>query len=287
MKNYKRILLSMPVLIFILALSQAAGQKKTLSSNQSVSDSTATHNMVVVGEKAVFLYHLPMFQQKGKPLMPHRYQVILEVGFDKKGSHPQDDYSKDRLSHPDKKIYTINPEPFVLPTLVSSGLQQGSLRKFTATIFRGHLEKGGRSILSDVDVNVKQVVYFQQFVPAAKKPVQLEYLLFGKGEELFLAHLVAAPPDFDQVLSVSITGHTFRDEELAKGIKVVIPHTKNGPSTRLRENQQVEGGLNTGTSLAIQKIQVKVKREFYFEEGELRMPPKFDTTPEEKKAGFL
>jgi hypothetical protein len=286
MNNSRNILLSMPVLILVFAISQAVGQK-TLSSNQSVPDPIATHNMVVVGEKAVFLYHLPMFQQKGESLMPHRYQVILEVGFDKKGSHPQDDYSKDRISHPDKKIYSINPEPFVLPTLVSSGSKQGSLRKFTATIFRGHLEKGGKSILSAVDVNVKQVVYFQKFGTVTQKPIQLEYLLFGKGEELFLAHLITAPPDFDQVLSITIADHTFSDEELSKGIKVVMPHTINAPSTRLKENQDVEGELNTPADLAKQKIHLKVKREFYFEEGELRIPPKFTTTPEEKKAGFL
>jgi hypothetical protein len=149
------------------------------------------------------------------------------------------------------------------------------------------LEKGGSSILSDVVVNVKRVVFFHKFDPADKKPVQLEYLLFGKSQELFLAHLVTGPPDFDQVLSITITGHHFSDEELAKGIKVVIPHTINTPATRLKEKQQVEGALTTGAASALQKIQILINKEFYFEEGELRIPPKFDTTPEEKKAGFL
>jgi hypothetical protein len=34
------------------------------------------------------------------------------------------------------------------------------------------------------------------------------------------------------------------------------------------------------------KIQVEVNREFYFEEGELRLPPDFNTTSAEKQAGF-
>ena len=286
MKNYKRFLSGIPVLIFVLALSQASHPKKSLSSGQPVSDPVATHNMLVIGETAVYLYHLPMFQQKGQPLMPHRYQVILEADFDKEGSNAREDYTKDRQSHPGIKIYTISPEPFILPTLVSSDLQQGSLRKFRGTVFRGHLEKGGSSILPDIGVNVKGLVYFHKFDAGAERPVQLEYLLFGKGQELFLAHLVTGPPDFDQVLSITIAGHTFSDEELAKGIKVVIPHTVNSPSTRLKEKQQVEGALKTGTALTPQKIQVVINREFYFEEGELRIPPKFDTTPAEKKAGF-
>ena len=41
----------------------------------------------------------------------------------------------------------------------------------------------------DVNVTVTRVVHFRKFDPAATKPAQLEYLLFGKGTELFLAHL--------------------------------------------------------------------------------------------------
>jgi hypothetical protein len=34
------------------------------------------------------------------------------------------------------------------------------------------------------------------------------------------------------------------------------------------------------------KIQIKIAKELYFEEGELRVPPNFNTTPEERRAGF-
>jgi hypothetical protein len=53
----------------------------------------------------------------------------------------------------------------------------------------------------------------------------LEYLLFGKGTDLFLAHLITAPPDFDQVLGVKVTGHQFTADELANGVHVVFPKT--------------------------------------------------------------
>jgi hypothetical protein len=33
-------------------------------------------------------------------------------------------------------------------------------------------------------------------------------------------------------------------------------------------------------------MQVEVSREFYFEEGELQVPPDFTTTAAEKQAGF-
>jgi hypothetical protein len=242
-----------------------------------------------VGENTIYLSHLPMFQEKDSPVMPHRYQAILEVSFEKKGSNPAKAYAEDRQGHQSTKIYTINPEPFVLPAMVSFSPQDATIHHFKGNIFRGHLEKlqkGEAEILSGVNVTVKRTVYFQEFNPLATRPNQLEYLLFGKERELFLAHLITGPPDFDQVLAVTVTGRSFSNEELARGIKVAFPKTTNSPSARLREKQQAMGSLASGATSSLQEIQVKVNREFYFEEGELRVPPKFGTTPEEKKAGF-
>lgn len=287
MKKSRFALLGITVLLLILLLSLIPASKTNATRKPHLSDHHAVHNMLVVGEKTIYLSHLPMFQEIDSPLMPHRYQAILEVEFQQQGSHPQDDYRKDRQGHSSTKIYTINPRPFVLPTLVSSGLQGEPVRKFQGGIFRGHLEKGGTRILSNIDVNVKRVVYFQKFDSIARRPAQLEYLLFGKGEELFLAHLIVAPPDFDQVVSVKVPNHKFNEEELAKGIRVVFRGTANTPSLRLKEKQQAEGELNFVGNIAPQKVKVTINREFYFEEGELRTPPKFGTTPEEKKTGFL
>lgn len=242
----------------------------------------ATHNMLVVGEETVYLSHLPMFQEEGQPPMPHRYQAILEVTFAK-----QDGYVKDRREHRTTNIYTLNPEEFVLPELVSSDPQRKPLSSFRGKeIVRGHLEKGGVPILQDVEVSVKRVIHFREFDPKAKKPPQLEYLLFGKGQELFLAHLITAPPDFDQILAVKVTDHEFSDKELAKGIPVVFPETTNAAGSRLKEKQQIAGKIKVDKAPAPKTIQVEVNREFYFEEGELRVLPDFETTSAEKQAGF-
>jgi len=260
--------------------------EKNIPTYISSKDGPATHNMLVVGEKTIFLSHLPMFQEKGERPMPHRYQAILEVSFEKTGASPQDVYFKDRKSHPGIKIYTINPENFMLPALVASD----TLRHFKGTIFRGHLEKLQKTegeILKNINVTVKRVVHFREFNPAMKKPAQLEYLLFGKGSELFLAHFITGPPDFDQVLAVQISGHTFNDEELAKGIKLTFSGTANTPAGRLKEAQQKDAEHKPDSASSPQKLRVLVKRELYFEEGELRVPAVFNTTAEEKKAAFF
>jgi len=239
--------------------------------------------MLIVGSDTVYLSHLPMFQEKGEPPMPHRYQAILEVAIAKQNS-----YVKDRREHGSTRIYTLNPENFVLPALVSSDSQSKPLRSFKAmAIFRGHLERDNRvRILQDVDVSVKNVIYFREFDPEDKKSPQLEYLLFGKGQELFMAHVITAAPDFDHIVSVKIIDHKFTNAELAKGVTVVFPGNTNAVASRLREKQRVVGEIKIDNAAAPKKIQVEVSREFYFEEGELRIPADFNTTSAEKQAGF-
>jgi hypothetical protein len=231
----------------------------------------------------VYLSHLPMFQEEGEEPMPHRYQVILEVTFPQQKS-----YAKDRQKHPATSIYTLNPVEFVLPELVSSDPQRKPLGSFKAKqIFRGHLEREDNvPILQNVQVAVKRVIHFRQFDPKEQRPTQLEYLLFGKGQELFLAHRIAGPPDFDQMLSVQVTGHKFTDEELAQGMPVAFPGTKSTVADRLKAKQQIAGEVRVGKPLALKAIQVNVGKELYFEEGELRVPHTFATTPEEERAGF-
>lgn len=235
----------------------------------------ATHNMLVVGQQTVFLSHLPMFNEPGF-VTPHRFQVILEAEFAPSDSDPQALYFNDRKTHPATKIYTLNPAEFVLPNLVS---KTALLRKFTAQLFRGHLEKGGKAIAKDVTVNVKNVIHFREFAPPSPGLKNLTYILFGKGQELFLAHLITKPPDFDQVISIS-ADHKFTDDDLRRGVQIIFGR-ENSISQRLEEKQEVGGEIQ-----GIGKIKVQGSTEFYLEEGELRVPADFATTDAERAAGF-
>jgi hypothetical protein len=285
MNRHKRHLCSVftTAMAVAIALCWAGTHGTAHAEEPHAADPPTTHNMLVVGEETVYLSHLPMFQEAGKPPMPHRYQAILEVTF-----AAQAGYVKDRRAHRTTNIYTLNPEIFVLPELVSSDPQHKPLVAFKAqTIFRGHLERDDRvPILQDSEVSVKRVIHFRAFDPQATKAPQLEYLLFGNGQELFLAHVITAPPDFDQILAVKVTDHAFTNDELAKGIPVVFPGTTNAAASRLREKQRGAGEMKVDTAPAPKKIQVEVNRELYFEEGELLVPPDFTTTSEEKQAGF-
>jgi len=231
----------------------------------SVEDEESVHGMLIVGEQTVFLSHLPIFGS------PHDYQVLLEAAFAKPGSDPQVDYFNDR-KRTGTKIYTLEPERFVLPRLAAAA----PLRSFKANIYRGHFErfptqraKEAARIAQNVDVNVTRVIHFRKFDPTAAKPAQLAYLLFGKGAELFLAHVITTPPDFDHILSVKALNHKFTDGELSPGTPIVFPGKTNAVSKRIRGVEPVTG-QTTGTGGAAPKtLQLQPGIEFYFEQGEL------------------
>jgi hypothetical protein len=236
-----------------------------------------------------------MFVKKGvgpKFDSPHRFQVILEATFTEGDRNLTEVYFNDRMQNPAVKMYTLNPGLFVLSHVDPNG---SALKKFRGNaVIRGHLERGGTSFIGDFesppnggafDVNVVNVVHFREFDPNAPKPSKLEYLLFGKGSELFLAHLITKPNDFDQIISIKTTGQPFTDEDLAKGMHIEFSDRGNTSKERLKENVKASGRLHVAGG-APQTVQVETVREFYFEEGELFMPPTFDATPEEKKSGF-
>lgn len=258
-------------------------------------DKPNTHNMMLVGTKTAFLSHLPMFVREGVGPefdSPHRFQVILEATFTEGDRNLTEVYFKDRMKNPSVKMYTLNPGQFVLSHVDPNGT---ALKKFRGNaLIRGHLERGGRSFIGDFerppkegafDVNVVKVVHFREFDPKAVKPSKLGYILFGKGSELFLAHFITKPNDFDQIISIKTSGQTFTDEDLGKGMRIEFSDRTNKSNERLKEKVKALGRLQIPGG-APQMVQVETVREFYFEEGELFVPPTFAATPEEKKSGF-
>lgn len=219
------------------------------------------HNMMVVGEKSVFLSHLPMFMPS------HNFQVILEATLTKGGKSVQEVYTKDRQRNRQTKMYSLNPDksdPFKLPSLFTP--IPPARKSFKGTIFRGHLERGGTKIagLTNIDVNVKRVIYAQKLGPGFDKSDNLSYILFGRGQELFLAHVIAEPPDFDQLLSVKIANPP-TEEELSRGVSVVILDRENSATSRIKEKEKVVGqGHVTGAHQFLQ-LQIQADVEFYFE----------------------
>ena len=275
------------------ALTASPARAQNPSGHSPADDRPNTHNMLVVGERTVFLSHLPMFdelnREKTAYTSPHRFQVILEATFSDHGKSVQNLYTDDRKAHPGIKMYTLSPEPMVLGKLFTPDPQHPSVTSFRATVFRGHLERGGQPIrgLKNIDVNVKRVILAQEFDPAETKTDQLEYLLFGKGKEVFLAHRISNPPDFDQVLAIKIGDPPLTEDQLSRGLTVTINDRKNASSQRITQGQKVTGKAHAVGAHEFLNLQIQAVTELYFEEGELAVAPDHGSDTGRKESGLL
>jgi hypothetical protein len=228
-------------------------------------DQAAGHGMLVVGLNTVFFYHLPMF------MSPHDYQVILEGKISQQGSDPQRSYTDDRKEHVGTRVYTFDPDPFILPDLFPPKPQRNRIR---GDLFRGHFEKPPEfpaepvQIATGVDVTVDDVVFAQKLLPLPTALTGLEYLLFGKGNDLFLAHLITRKGDFDQVLSVTVKGHQFQDDELRHGVRVQFAGKPNTVSEKLVAGKSVSGTAQISDKRVT--IEIGPQVELYMSERDLR-----------------
>ena len=243
----------MKIIFLVFEVSLTAGIGVTSATADA--DPAAIHGMLMVGNRTVYLSHLPMFHS------PHDYQIILQVNLP---PQVQAAYVNDRFkTH--QRIYTLVPDQaFNLPTEVMEK------KPFTATIFRGHFERGGVAILKNVVVNIQKVVYFHKFNPADHPLPQLEYFLFGNPPELFMAHLIVVCPDYDQVIAVA-TAHPVPPLRLASPILMSFPGRSD--ATPLKEGEETQAQIGPGPqSQGLTQVQtetIKVLGQFYFETGDL------------------
>jgi hypothetical protein len=239
---------------------------------------TAFHGQGVYGEDTLYLSHLAVFMALPQA-HPHNFQVILEV-------EPEDPatkaaYQADRIQHPDP-LYTMVPPRFEQTALVTAHAGRTPLVQFPAsTMFRGHFEQGGQPILDELTFRVRRVIHFREFLfDGAKLPDQ-HYLLFGRDQDVFLAHLLSAPPDFDQILSVAFTmedevaSDTMRalvEDLLAQGLYLHLPDRDNEIPTRLIAGDALTCTLQTDTGAPPLQVAVRVMSETYCEAGEFTTP---------------
>ncbi len=235
-------------------------------------DTPGFHGMLLFGEGTAYLSHLPMF------MPPHNYQAFFEVTLTKAGSDPFADYVKDR-SETQTRMYAFAPSgpPFVLTDLVAGTATPPQLNSFPGTIWRGHFEEGhfepkGTPMLENVIAQVTNVIYFQKLALPATTETTLEYLLLGKVDELYMAHVISGPPDFDQVLHVAVTGHTFTAAELQHGVKVTTGNT-NAAEHKLVEFEHflAPGEAHSAGSDGSPTIPIELRAggECYFETSDL------------------
>jgi hypothetical protein len=194
-------------------------------------DPQMIHHFVVIGADTMYLSHLSMFS-----MAEHRIQLIVEVEFAELDGSPTTAYQDDRKAHPGQKLYTLDPGKFVLSDILPEGSHPPRLSTLKANLFRNHLEQGDTNpeVIASGEVRIKRVVHARWYEPDPQPLSNLEYLLFGKGTETYLAHFITRPPDFDQLLRVNVD-HDLSDEELAHGVRLTVTDRANALEDKLEE----------------------------------------------------
>jgi hypothetical protein len=235
---------------------------------------TFFHGQGLYGKDTLYLSHLAVFMGDPKA-HPHNFQVLLEVEFENAEVKAQ--YRADRAQHPDV-IYTATPPVFDQVALVAEYPGRKLLRRFPqTTVFRGHFEQqGSKPIIEETTLEIKRVVHFREFLLNGPKLEKQHYLLFGRGGDVMLSHLLSAPPDFDQFLAIEwkpkdnpneTVGKRVEDL-LAQGLYMHLSDRENAVKTRLRTGDALTCSLETGTQSLPITVELRVTDELYCEAGE-------------------
>jgi hypothetical protein len=237
-------------------------------------DTVGVHGMLLFGQEALYLSHLPMFMH------PHNFQVLLEVGFDDAVGEV---LRADREASGDG-MQTFAPVRFPIIELDPSG--DGPVRtSIEGTAFHGHFERGGNPITGRVTAEVRNVVYFAELDMQARHSAdrELTYLCFGHAGQFHLAHDITASPDFDHVLTARLVPGTVTDpagrpvdsdvtEDFDHAQPVQFRGRSDTPKDRLAPGETVDGSFfatfGPGGSHGF-GVQVEIGRELYLELGEL------------------
>lgn len=208
-------------------------------------DRLSVHGMVLFGTQTLYASHLPLFHP------PHHYQVLLEVYLDSAGKKR---WQRERLTHPGTELYTIAPERFVLPDMLSHP------RPFRAALYRGHFERGGVLLGDSLTVNIRRVLYQEALLPAAPAQSTRAYLLLGEGDDQFLIHRIAGRPNFDQIVQVRAAPSTVTADSL---VTIDVPRARGIPFPKTTKTV-----LRTNASG--RPLSIRLLRQVYLEFEDLR-----------------
>ncbi len=153
-------------------------------------DKPSVHGMLFFGgvkSPTIYVSHLPIFHT------PHDYQVLAEIEIP---GDVRSAYRKSLKANPRQTVYTLVPEVFVLPEMLANP------RPFTAELYAGHFERGGKPISEKFTVSIKRIVYQKKFDLQEKRSESASYLVFGDASAQYAAHCITAKPDFDHILTL-------------------------------------------------------------------------------------
>jgi hypothetical protein len=200
-------------------------------------DKPSTHGMLIFGKEKIYASHLPMFHS------PHDYQIILELELD---PNTMKLFVTDQDKNPEYTTFTIEPEKFILPEMIQK------VKTFKASLYRGHFERGGAKIATDINVYIKKVIYFSKFNQEEPRAVNTNFIVFGNSKEQFIAHQISNKPDFDQIIQVKTDVNSLSNNKNQD--QIIVNKIENYPIGVGGNDIEVTNNLNSLTITLLKQL---------------------------------
>ncbi|MFI1380355.1 hypothetical protein [Embleya sp. NPDC020886] len=196
------------------------------------------HRFLLIGTGTIFAYHLPLYH-----VPVHAFQMINKFGL---AESLRTKYLDDLASHEDQQVYY---------SLFSEGhwplkeIVDGTRDSLPVELERVTVDSAGNrtftKILDETTATCRpQDVVFYKPLDATTYPDNLTCLAFGQGSEVHLAHQLAAPPNWDEVITTT-QPVGFQQGDLDHAAAVVIPTIKD-PKGVVQESPLVKGKTYKG-----------------------------------------
>ncbi|MGW2088751.1 hypothetical protein [Streptomyces sp. NPDC001880] len=201
------------------------------------------HRFLLIGKKTIFAYHLALYRQP-----PHAYQMIAKISLE---AEVREAYLQDAAATQDRNVFYSQfcPDHFPL-----KGIPDGTVPSFKVQLERVVVRPdGSREFQKMLDGRqttaacTPQDVRFFQELGQLEYPEYLTYLLFGKGDEVHLAHQLAKHPNWDEVITAK-EPQGIDQTTMDKVPEVTIPSIRDAHgvlvTSPLTAGQRYEGMLN-------------------------------------------
>ena len=213
------------------------------------------HAFVMLGTETMFLWHLPMLRVD---MDMHKYEFVLKAHLDPAAKRA---WLEDRSRH-GGEVYFLGNSDKDLMTIASLAI--GAKTSFQASVWAGIPPKHRycswpwehqEPIVEAATVTIERVVAYRHFDVQENYPACPSYLLFGEGNEAYLAHRLTRQPDYDEVVILHGRPSWLPEELLQAGVPVSFPGLAATPtpcSTQLlNKTYTVEYGGEPGAAYPV------------------------------------
>ncbi|REL29814.1 hypothetical protein [Thalassotalea euphylliae] len=216
--------------------------------------------LVMVGGKLI-ASHLPLHNSM------HEHQIIFTTNISERPATSKQ--SQSQSQHQNKQhqlpqivnsieaaltkgqLITLLPEVFSL-----SKLRNSELTDFTATIYQGHFERGGKPIAKQVSFAIDQMLYQRKL--SNKGVSNGEYNLINMGEgDVLAVHQIGDKPSFDHLVWLTSTSE--------KLVALPTSITTDGEKLSAQNKASLNLQSELGKSLEQHQSQLVFKQSLYFE----------------------